>query len=130
MRGTVAYLLAGWLCLRATAFTGVGRHNLLGRGINSQSTTLQFLAPENAEDDIVAKRIVVKGDVQGGYYRSCVLNEVSTETLKGSEVKARRRLANFLALDNTIQAGRFRRLVGTMTPPDDSNKAEIYVEVG
>lgn len=27
-------------------------------------------------NDIVARRIIVKGDVQGGYYRSCVLNEV------------------------------------------------------
>lgn len=51
-------------------------------------------------DEIVARRITVKGDVQGGYYRSCVLNE----------------------------AGRFRRLIGTMTPPDDTDTAEIYVE--
>jgi hypothetical protein len=27
-------------------------------------------------NETVARRIVVKGDVQGGYYRSCVLNEV------------------------------------------------------
>lgn len=27
-------------------------------------------------DEVVARRIIVKGDVQGGYYRSCVLNEV------------------------------------------------------
>jgi len=27
------------------------------------------------------------------------------------------------------QAGRFRKLVGTMSPPDDSDKAEIIVEV-
>ena len=27
-----------------------------------------------------------------------------------------------------LQASRFRRLVGTMTPPDDSDEAEIYVE--
>jgi len=26
------------------------------------------------------------------------------------------------------QAGRFRKLVGTMSPPDDSAEAEIYVE--
>jgi len=26
------------------------------------------------------------------------------------------------------QAGRFRRLVGTMSPPDDTDEAEIYVE--
>lgn len=28
-----------------------------------------------------------------------------------------------------FQASRFRKLVGTMTPPDDSKEAEIYVEV-
>jgi hypothetical protein len=27
-------------------------------------------------NETVARRIIVKGDVQGGYYRSCVLNEV------------------------------------------------------
>lgn len=27
-------------------------------------------------NEVVARRIVVTGDVQGGYYRSCVLNEV------------------------------------------------------
>ncbi|KAL7571188.1 hypothetical protein ACA910_008850 [Epithemia clementina (nom. ined.)] len=53
------------------------------------------------DDDLIARRIIVEGDVQGGYYRSCVLNE----------------------------AGRFRRLVGTMSPPDySSRQAEIYVE--
>jgi len=26
------------------------------------------------------------------------------------------------------QAGRFRNLVGTMSPPDDTDEAEIYVE--
>ncbi|GAX22996.1 hypothetical protein FisN_15Hh107 [Fistulifera solaris] len=52
-------------------------------------------------DEIIARRILVTGDVQGGYYRSCVRNE----------------------------AGRFRRLVGNMTPVDEkSREAEIYVE--
>merc|ERR1712232_1435821 len=71
-------------------------------GVTSPSATAQFLSSGTTEDssEVVAKRIVVRGDVQGGYYRSCVLNE----------------------------AGRFRRLVGTMTPPDDSDSAEIYVE--
>mmetsp|Transcript_11600 Transcript_11600/g.15292 ORF Transcript_11600/g.15292 Transcript_11600/m.15292 type:complete len:154 (-) Transcript_11600:190-651(-) len=50
--------------------------------------------------EYIARRIIVEGDVQGGYYRSCVLNE----------------------------GGRFRRLVGTMSPPDDTKRAEIYVE--
>jgi len=55
---------------------------------------------DNDPNEIVARRILVEGDVAGGYYRSCVRNE----------------------------AGRFRRLCGTMTPPDDSRQAEIYVE--
>ena len=29
----------------------------------------------------------------------------------------------------TVKASRFRRLIGTMSPPEDSDKAEIYVEV-
>ncbi|KAL7515776.1 hypothetical protein ACHAWX_000850 [Stephanocyclus meneghinianus] len=51
-------------------------------------------------NETIARRIVVTGDVNGGYYRSCVTNE----------------------------AKRFRSLKGTMSPPDDSNGAEIYVE--
>jgi hypothetical protein len=37
--------------------------------------------PKSASDsypnEIIARKIIVEGDVQGGYYRSCVLNEVS-----------------------------------------------------
>eukprot|EP01082_Thalassiosira_pseudonana_P012337 g11057.t1 g11057 contig48:52043-53138(+) len=51
-------------------------------------------------NETIARRIVVTGDVAGGYYRSCVKNE----------------------------AKRFRKLIGTMSPPDDSKRAEIYVE--
>lgn len=50
--------------------------------------------------EIIGRRIIVTGDVDGGYVRTCINNE----------------------------AGRFRRLLGVMTPPDGSNKAEIYVE--
>jgi len=59
-------------------------------------------ADGNADDDpdeIITASIKVSGDV-GGYYRACVLNE----------------------------AGKFRGLVGTMSPPDDRREAEIYVE--
>lgn len=69
----------------------------------SQPAFSSRIAAESSDNDpneIIARRIIVEGDVQGGYYRSCVRNE----------------------------AGRFRRLSGTMTPPDDSKKAEIYVE--
>lgn len=50
-------------------------------------------------NELITANIKVSGDV-GGYYRVCVLNE----------------------------AGKFRRLVGTMSNPDDTNDAEIYVE--
>lgn len=54
-------------------------------------------------NETIARRIVVTGDVDGGYYRSCVKNEAS----------------------------RFRKLIGTMSPPnsgDNARRAEIYVE--
>ncbi|CAJ1958832.1 unnamed protein product [Cylindrotheca closterium] len=66
---------------------------------HQQRTVLRATDGEDP-NEIVARRITVKGAVQGGYYRSCVNNE----------------------------AGKFRRLVGTMSPPDESDEAEIYVE--
>ena len=69
---------------------------------SSYSTTSLYATSDGADQaELIARRIVVVGDVNGGYYRSCVKNEGS----------------------------RFRNLVGTMTPPDDNDRAEIYVEV-
>ena len=78
MRATVALLMAAALCLtRVDAFSSIGASQLAGQTIRSQPATVLYLASEHADDnEIVAKRIFVKGDVQGGYYRSCVLNEV------------------------------------------------------
>ena len=57
-------------------------------GISSHSRL--FMAEEDGDDDeLVARRIIVTGDVQGGYYRSCVLNEVS-RVLVGLDFGARR----------------------------------------
>eukprot|EP00978_Attheya_sp_CCMP212_P007654 scaffold17766_cov54-Attheya_sp.AAC.4 len=68
---------------------------------SSSSSTLSMSSSSPDEsNEIVARKIIVSGDVMGGYYRSCVLNE----------------------------AGRFRKLIGTMSPPDDTDQAEIYVE--
>lgn len=68
----------------------------------STTTSLYATSDDGADQaELIARRIVVVGDVNGGYYRSCVKNEGS----------------------------RFRNLVGTMTPPDDNDRAEIYVEV-
>ena len=69
-----------------------------------QCLTLGMAADDSSGADpneIVGKRIIVTGDVNGGYLRTCISNE----------------------------AGRFRRLLGTMSPPDDGGEAEIYVEV-
>lgn len=72
------------------------------RSVTSKAIPL-FMAEGDGEakdpDELITASIKVKGDV-GGYYRACVLNE----------------------------AGKFRRLTGTMTPMDDTNEAEIYVE--
>jgi acylphosphatase len=38
---------------------------------------------DNGTQEIIARRIIVKGDVQGGYYRSCVLNEVNKKPIIG-----------------------------------------------
>mmetsp|Transcript_1700 Transcript_1700/g.2440 ORF Transcript_1700/g.2440 Transcript_1700/m.2440 type:complete len:180 (-) Transcript_1700:296-835(-) len=51
-------------------------------------------------NETIGRRIIVSGDVNGGYIRTCIINE----------------------------AGRFRKLIGTMSPPEDSDTAEIYVE--
>ena len=68
---------------------------------DSSATATSEDAKNRDNNEIVAKRLVVTGDVQGGYVRACILNE----------------------------AGKFRRLVGTMTDPDTtSDRAEIYVE--
>lgn len=48
-------------------------------------STRCFMSDDSQNDDpndIIAKRIIVTGDVQGGYYRSCILNEVGYQTLK------------------------------------------------
>ena len=44
----------------------------------SASVTALYAGDDGADPgEIIAKRIVVTGDVDGGYYRSCVKNEVS-----------------------------------------------------
>ena len=88
---------------------------------------ITYLAEGPGEfSDMVARRIIVTGDVHGGYYRSCVKNEVRILPLWfASWVK----WSHFVLSNFFHQASRFRKLVGTMTPPDDSQEAEIYVEV-
>lgn len=40
-------------------------------------TILRATEAESGDNEIVGRRITVKGAVNGGYYRSCVNNEVS-----------------------------------------------------
>ena len=79
------------------------------QNIRSQSPLLQpttttklAFAKEDDAAELVGRRIIVTGDVNGGYIRTCIMNEAAV----------------------------FRKLIGTMTPPDSSSStAEIYVEV-
>ena len=52
------------------------------KSTSSRMASIHAESVNGAEDpdEIVARRIIVKGDVQGGYYRSCVLNEVGLGT--------------------------------------------------
>jgi len=99
---SIYFLTISITCRHAASFTIFqARHSVLClRSPKYQPRTEFFLSSNVDDSDLIARKIIVVGDVQGGYYRSCVLNE----------------------------AGRFRRLVGTMSPPDDSEEAEIYVE--
>ena len=84
------------------ASSAVSRTRLSVASDSSEADTKSRQKGEQEDpNELVAKRLVVSGNVQGGYVRACVLNEAS----------------------------RFRRLVGTMTDPDTSSEtAEIYVE--
>mmetsp|Transcript_4640 Transcript_4640/g.6033 ORF Transcript_4640/g.6033 Transcript_4640/m.6033 type:complete len:156 (-) Transcript_4640:228-695(-) len=65
-----------------------------------QNSSILKATEGDSVNDIIGRRIIVKGDVNGGYIRTCVQNEAS----------------------------RFRKLIGTMSPPEDTDTAEIYVE--
>eukprot|EP00977_Amphora_coffeiformis_P008056 scaffold1803_cov92-Amphora_coffeaeformis.AAC.79 len=78
-----------------------GHTCLLSVASDSSAADTKSGAGDEDANELIAKRVIVSGNVQGGYVRACILNE----------------------------AGKFRRLVGTMTDPDtSSDTAEIYVE--
>jgi len=66
----------------------------------SHSSSLLMAETSSDDDEIVACRIIVTGAVQGGYYRSCVLNEVSS--VVGSASSRR----SVLTLDSIAHSGR------------------------
>lgn len=93
----------------AFSIAGPSTKNLISRSTttglfadnkSSSSDATSSSAVSDPNNEIISAKISLEGDVDGGYYRACVLNE----------------------------AGKFRRLVGTMTPPEGNRKAEIYVE--
>jgi hypothetical protein len=47
------------------------------RAATESSSSTEATTEGNDPSELVAKRITVVGDVQGGYYRACVKNEVS-----------------------------------------------------
>jgi hypothetical protein len=52
-------------------------NGLNGSNSNNSNNNNEMEKKQNeSKDAIIARRIIVKGDVQGGYYRACVLNEV------------------------------------------------------
>jgi hypothetical protein len=67
---TTIFLFVG-LCHISSAFVIKGHPTptMVKLSAASDSTSVDA-------DEIIARRIVVTGDVQGGYYRSCVRNEV------------------------------------------------------
>jgi acylphosphatase len=107
-----SFLLAVCLIIAATTtstVTSFAPSTLTTTTTTTAATTTTTLnlarKPKTPEEiargaEIIGKRIILKGDVNGGYVRTCIQNEAS----------------------------RFRRLIGTMSPPEDSDTAEIYVE--
>lgn len=71
-----AFLLIGGLINASLGFVGHSSQQFKPLAIISAAND-----PKSADaDELIARRIVVTGDVQGGYYRSCVRNEVRTVT--------------------------------------------------
>lgn len=65
--------------LLAALFLSLASGFLHHNGLSTRAT-IHLRASEDAADpnEIIAKRIKLSGDCQGGYYRACVKNEVST----------------------------------------------------
>jgi hypothetical protein len=65
-----------------TPYSGCSKRSGLSTHIFAETAEAESAPSKSGGEDpneIVARRIIVKGDVQGGYYRSCVLNEVRAD---------------------------------------------------
>uniref|UniRef100_A0A7S1Z798 Acylphosphatase-like domain-containing protein n=1 Tax=Trieres chinensis TaxID=1514140 RepID=A0A7S1Z798_TRICV len=103
MRSSLVCSVIAASCLYSQVATAFTPSRNLGVGSTiAPSPIVTFMAESDVDsNEIIGRRIVVTGDVNAGYVRTCVVNEAS----------------------------RFRRLIGTMSPPDDEqDTAEIYVE--
>lgn len=67
------FLLLGVLCNTSFGFVLQDHSN---RHLHSVTRSAANDPKSVDSDEVIARRIVVSGDVQGGYYRSCVRNEV------------------------------------------------------
>ena len=96
--------------------------------------TLIYATGDSSPDpkEIIGKTITIRGDVNGGYVRTCIKNEVSQSTahmLFFVTSQANIILSNISFSNFIVQASKFRRLIGTMSPPTDDDTATVYVEV-
>lgn len=79
-RVTAFFLLMAWVNMSFGFVTVV--NNVPAREQHTNNWSVKSLAAATTAsdtvdaDEVVARRIVVVGDVHGGYYRSCVRNEV------------------------------------------------------
>jgi hypothetical protein len=80
-----------------------------GGSSSSSSSSSQDGTTEDDDDpeELVARRIIVKGDVQGGYYRSCVLNEVGDAGQRRSNEEDTMRIRRHLIFFYTLPLCRF-----------------------
>ncbi len=137
----------------AWGFTASQNHHRLIVTPPSSSSTTRHAASSTGGDpsEIIARKITVCGDVDGGYYRACVKNEVGCilchdvmcsivyccmlcadsiiHSMSSSFIPSLTIICFYSIFCWYIKGSRFRKLIGTMTPPDDSEKAEILVEV-
>jgi hypothetical protein len=128
----IGLILPGCHCFTAPSIhrkSYVGRSNADGVNLLQESAASSDGTSAQSSDELIARRITVVGDV-GGYYRACVINEVRCGVfvimLSTLVFSSSSRRLDWLLIH---QASRFRRLVGTMSPPDGvTKKAEIYVE--
>jgi len=73
------FLLVLQLCVASTAFSPVpvSFAKLSTELAATTEEATESVVESGEKDELIARRIIVEGDVQGGYYRSCVRNEVS-----------------------------------------------------